>query len=80
MVRNIMRKIKEVLVRAGHSEGVAITVRYVLVRPSSERDVSWAFPKGWDENHIRNDHRGDVYVLDIAVVCYIFSSPALSVC
>ena len=48
-----------------------IKVRYLLVVPKPEdesqcRDLPhWKFPKGWSERCTRNDHRGDVYCLEV---------------
>ena len=48
------------------SEAV-VHVHYILVIPKGERDRQWAFPIGWNENCTRNDHRGSVYYLQVAV-------------
>ena len=45
-----------------------MNVRYVLVVPKGEPvNWEWQFPAGWDEACKSNDHRGDVYCLEIAL-------------
>ena len=49
---------------------VTVHVRYLLVVPKGNFDRAarqWAFPLGWDENWTRNDHRGEVYCLELPV-------------
>jgi hypothetical protein len=43
-----------------------VNVRYVLVVPKDEPgNQEWQFPAGWNEACKTNDHRGDVYRLEI---------------
>ena len=45
-----------------------VNVRYVLVVPKGEPgNWEWQFPAGWDEACKINDHRGDVYCLDLSL-------------
>ena len=50
-----------------------VQVRYLLVVPEDESELQnfqWQFPKGWDQNRTRNDHRGKVYCLKVPLtVC-----------
>ena len=45
-----------------------VNVRYVLVVPKDGSGTSWEwqFPAGWDEDCTTNDHRGNVYCLEIS--------------
>jgi len=45
-----------------------IEVHYLLVVPKDESqsyDLKWQFPKGWNQNWKRHDHRGKVYCLEV---------------
>ena len=44
---------------------VQVEVRYLLVVPKDTLDLQWQFPEGWDQNVQRNDHRGEVYCLEV---------------
>jgi hypothetical protein len=50
-----------------------VQVRYLLVVPKDEaqsQNLQWDFPKGWSQNWKRNDHRGEVYCLEVPLaVC-----------
>jgi hypothetical protein len=48
-----------------------VEVRYILVVPkdgSEFQNLQWQFPKGWNQNLQRNDHRGNVYCLELPVM------------
>ena len=50
-----------------------VQVRYLLVIPKDEprQNLQWDFPKGWNQNCTRNDHRGEVYCLEVPLaVCF----------
>ncbi|KAJ3497409.1 hypothetical protein NLJ89_g10352 [Agrocybe chaxingu] len=43
-----------------------VEVRYLLVVPKGgSENLRWQFPRGWSKNLERNDHRGDVYCLEV---------------
>ena len=44
-----------------------VSVRYVLVRPTSEDSASWKMPEGWDVCTTKVDHRGPVYLLQASM-------------
>jgi len=45
-----------------------VQVRYLVVVPKGRSEnLQWNLPKGWSENWMRDDHRGDVYCLEIPV-------------
>jgi len=50
-----------------------VQVRYLLVVPKDKpqsQNLQWKFPKGWSSNCKKNDHRGDVYCLEVPLtVC-----------
>jgi len=82
-VRSIMTKLKEMLGKpptkrkrtvnaqtaSEPSVEPSVEVRYVLVVSKGEsNNLEWRFPKGWNKNVARDDHRGDVYCLEIPLV------------
>jgi hypothetical protein len=59
------RKARKVPGRRAASNPV-VHVRYLLVVPEGDsKGAAWHFPKGWNENCKINDHRGEVYCLEI---------------
>jgi len=49
-----------------------VRVCYLLVIPQGEYEsrTQWDFPKGWNKNCVKHDHRGNVYCLEVPVaVC-----------
>lgn len=43
-----------------------VQVRYLVVVPEGRSpNLQWHLPKGWSENWMENDHRGNVYCLEI---------------
>jgi len=47
---------------------VHVMVRYILIVPKDEpqsRNRQWNLPKGWSQNCSRDDHRGNVYCLEV---------------
>lgn len=46
-----------------------VGVRYLLIAPRAKGDpappMKWKFPKGWDKDCQRHDHRGEAYWLEI---------------
>ena len=49
-----------------------VQVRYLLVVPtdgseSESQDLQWDFPKGWNHDYKKIDHRGNVYRLEVPV-------------
>jgi len=46
-----------------------VQVRYLLVVPEgdSSQNLQWHFPNGWSKSCNKDDHRGDVYCLEIPV-------------
>jgi len=60
---------KTAKVTSGQSSSEPIVdVRYVLVVPKDEPgNWQWRFPAAWDEDCKINDHRGDVYCLEISL-------------
>ena len=43
-----------------------VQVRYLVVVPEGRSlNLQWHLPKGWSENCMENDHRGNVYCLEI---------------
>ena len=50
-----------------------VQVRYILIVPKDEpqsRNMQWNLPKGWRQIYSRNDHRGNVYCLEVPLnVC-----------
>ncbi len=45
-----------------------VEVRYLLVVPTGKSgNFEWRFPKGWNDNCVRNDHRGKVYSLEVSL-------------
>ena len=67
-IRGIIAKLKQQLreekqkTDTGQSESrPSVEVRFLLVvRKGHSNNLQWRFPKGWDEDYIRNDHRGDI--------------------
>jgi len=49
-----------------------VKVHYLLIVPKIDGlHLKWQFPSGWDTSYGKNDHRGDVYCLEVPVsVCY----------
>ena len=50
-----------------------VQVRYLLVVPKDEprQSLQWDFPVGWNQSCTRNDHRGEVYCLEVPLaVCF----------
>jgi len=49
-----------------------VQVRYLLVVPKDkpQLELEWQFPKGWNKNCIKNDHRGNVYCLEIPLTVH----------
>jgi hypothetical protein len=76
-VRSIVAKLKKMLRKpppttrrridnAQTASEPSVEVLYVLVVSKGEsKNLEWRFPKGWNKNVVRNDHRGDVYCLEI---------------
>jgi len=74
-VRSIVAKLKEMLRKtpptkkrrtdnAQTATEPPVEVRYVLVVSKGEsKNLEWRFPKTWNKNVVRNDHRGDVVCL-----------------
>ena len=58
-----------------------VRVCYLLVIPQGDHEsrTQWDFPKGWNTNCVRHDHRGNVYCLEVPVaVCSIIVKNILS--
>ena len=75
-IRGIIAQLKEQLGKkppkkkktdTGQSEsGPSVEVRYLLVVPKGDsNNLQWRFPKGWNRICMKNDHRGDVYCLEL---------------
>jgi len=66
-IRSIMGWLKQQLRWDGQSASLpCVTVRYILVVTKGESDkLEWHFPKGWNVSCVRNDHRGDVYCIEV---------------
>lgn len=61
---------KTTKVAAGQASSTPhVRVCYLLVVPQGdyEPQTQWDFPKGWNENCDRHDHRGNVYCLEVPV-------------
>ena len=69
-IRSIVGTLKERLGRTGTPKP-SVVVRYILVVPTgNNQDLQWRFPSGWNKDFNRDDHRGDVYCLEIPIsVC-----------
>ena len=52
---------------AAGQDAPLVQVRYLLVVPKDEprQNLQWDFPKGWNKSCTRNDHRGEVYCLEV---------------
>lgn len=83
-IRNIIANLKSQLggdpppkkttkVAAGQiSSTPHVRVCYLLVIPQGDYEsrTQWDFPKGWNKDCVRHDHRGNVYCLEVPVaVC-----------
>ena len=52
---------------AAGQDAPLVQVRYLLVVPKDEprQNLQWDFPEGWNQSCTRNDHRGEVYCLEV---------------
>jgi hypothetical protein len=65
-----MKKSKTAAGRAVPLVQPLVQVRYLLVVPKGEsqsQNLQWDFPKGWSQNWKRDDHRGEVYCLEVLI-------------